>query len=171
MGRPRPGLTRNVQRNQNAIPRGPSQSRPSQFRPREEEVEAPVAPNSNRLQQIRIESAPETTQCPTSPRLQVLTDRPNLRTTFPKRPAPTTTERPTTPQRQQTTNSRFSTAGRPASPLATTVAPAPAAAAEGGLPAPVKAAPGPNGEEYYYYYYYYDDEEGEQNGLDSAPGS
>jgi len=77
----------------------------------------------------------------------VLTDRPNLRTTFPKRPAPTTTERPTTPQRQQTTNSRFSTAGRPASPLAT------------------------NGEEYYYYYYYYDDEEGEQNGLDSAPGS
>ena len=32
-----------------------------------------------------------------------------------------------------------------------------------GLPAPVKAAPGPNGEEYYYYYYYYDDEEGEQN--------
>ena len=64
----------------------------------------------------------------------------------------------------------------------------------------MKAAPGPNGEEYYYYYYYYDDEEGEQNvsaffgiqlhlyektnvsknishidiylqGLDSAPGS
>ena len=49
----------------------PSQSRPSQFRPREEEVEAPAAPNSNRLQQIRIESAPETTQRPTSPRLQV----------------------------------------------------------------------------------------------------
>ena len=31
------------------------------------------------------------------------------------------------------------------------------------MPAPVKAAPGPNGEEYYYYYYYYDDEEGEKN--------
>ena len=31
---------------------------------------------------------------------------------------------------------------------------------EDGLPPPVKAAPGPNGEEYYYYYYYYDDEEG-----------
>jgi hypothetical protein len=226
--RPRPSLTRNVQRNQNAIPRGPSQnrdtprepvgreksrpapaslqqivdstpldsirsnsrpsrpsrpesrpsqsrpsqSRPSQFRPREEEVEAAAAPNSNRLQQIRIESAPETTQRSTSPRLQVLTDRPNLRTTFPKRPAPTTTERPTTPQRQQTTNSRFSTAGRPASPLATTEAPAAASpTADGGLPAPVKAAPGPNGEEYYYYYYYYDDEEGEKNGLDSAPGS
>merc|ERR1712083_364825 len=104
--------------------------------------------------------------------LQVPTDRPNLRTTFPKRPAPMTTERPTTPQRQQTTNSRFSTAARPASPLATTEAPAPAPApADGGLPAPVKAAPGPNGEEYYYYYYYYDDEEGEQNGLESAPGS
>merc|ERR1711971_833422 len=98
-------------------------------------------------------------------------DRPNLRTTFPKRPAPTTTERPTTPQRQQTTNSRFSTAGRPASPLATTEAPSAGSAADGGLPAPVKAAPGPNGEEYYYYYYYYDDEEGEKNGLDSAPGS
>lgn len=27
------------------------------------------------------------------------------------------------------------------------------------LPDPVKAAPGPNGEDYYYYYYYYDDEE------------
>ena len=33
-----------------------------------------------------------------------------------------------------------------------------------GLPDPVKAAPGPNGEEYYYYYYYYDDEEGEEGG-------
>ena len=86
---------------------------------------------------------------------------------------------------------RFSTAARPASPLATTEAPAPAPApADGGLPAPVKvarrpfgfllffpnpcnmppvkAAPGPNGEEYYYYYYYYDDEEGEQNVSDKA---
>ena len=64
----------------------------------------------------------------------------------------------------QPTIHRFSTAGRPASPLATTAAPAAApAAADGGLPAPVKAAPGPNGEEYYYYYYYYDDEEGEKN--------
>jgi len=32
------------------------------------------------------------------------------------------------------------------------------------LPDPVKAAPGPNGEDYYYYYYYYDDEES----LDSS---
>ena len=65
---------------------------------------------------------------------------------------------------QRATNFRFSTAGRPASPLATTAAPAAASpAADGGLPAPVKAAPGPNGEEYYYYYYYYDDEEGEKN--------
>ena len=101
---------------------------------------------------------------------------------------------------KRATNCRFSTAGRPASPLATTEAPAAASpTADGGLPAPVKAAPGPNGEEYYYYYYYYDDEEGEKNvsahltlnftftkskcdqkyrpltsilqGLDSAPGS
>ena len=28
----------------------------------------------------------------------------------------------------------------------------------GGLPAPIPAKPGPDGEEYYYYYYY-DDEE------------
>ena len=121
----------------------------------------------NRLQQIRIESQPETTQRPAPPRLQVLTDRPNLRTTFPRRPEPTTTERPTTQQRLETTKARFSTAGRPASPFApapTTAAPAaPAPVAEEGLPAPVKAAPGPNGEEYYYYYYYYDDEEGAKN--------
>ena len=87
---------------------------------------------------------------------------------------------------KRATNCRFSTAGRPASPLATTEAPAAASpTADGGLPAPVKvllfilllllllhtittitpvkAAPGPNGEEYYYYYYYYDDEEGEKN--------
>jgi len=31
------------------------------------------------------------------------------------------------------------------------------------LPDPVKAAPGPNGEDYYYYYYYYDDEESVDN--------
>jgi len=155
-------------------PPRPSQARPSQFRPREEEP-APITPSPNRLQQIRIESQPETTQRPAPPRLQVLTDRPNLRTTFPRRPEPTTTERPTTQQRLETTKARFSTAGRPASPFApapTTAAPAaPAPVAEEGLPAPVKAAPGPNGEEYYYYYYYYDDEEGAKNALDSAPGS
>jgi len=32
-------------------------------------------------------------------------------------------------------------------------------APSGGLPDPVPAKPGPDGEEYYYYYYYYDDEE------------
>ena len=111
----------------------------------------------------------------------MLTDRPSLRTSFPKRPEPTT-ELPTTVQRLQTTNSRFSTAGRPASPLApaTTEAPrrgslrpeAPVsseAVGADGLPAPKKAAPGPNGEEYYYYYYYYDDED--NNEVDAAPGS
>ena len=32
------------------------------------------------------------------------------------------------------------------------------AVSSGGLPAPIPAKPGPEGEEYYYYYYY-DDEE------------
>jgi hypothetical protein len=41
-----------------------------------------------------------------------------------------------------------------------------------GLPDPVKAAPGPNGEEYYYYYYYYDDDDDSKNDInEAAPGS
>jgi len=121
---------------------------------------------------------------PRPSRLQVLTDRPNLRNTFPKRPEPASTEEPETTRPRFSPSSRFSTAGRPSfnSPLATksaprtttTAAPAPAPTSaapkeqkvklgEDGLPAPVKAAAGPNGEEYYYYYYYYDeDEEAEQ---------
>jgi len=159
---PRPSQARPSQ--SRPSPPRPSQSRPSQFRPREEEREEP-ATLPPRLQQIRIEPQETTQRAPSPSRLQVLTDRPNIRTTFPKRPP--TTERSTTVQRLETTNSRFSTAGR-TSPVA-----APTTAAPGddkGLPAPVKAAPGPNGEEYYYYYYYYDDDE-KKNELEAAPGS
>jgi len=125
----------------------------------------------------------ETPEAPRPNRLQVLTDRPNLRSTFPRQPEPVSTEEPETTRPRFSPSSRFSTAGRPSfnSPLATKSAPttttaapspttaapaAPAAAAadSDGLPSPVKAAPGPNGEEYYYYYYYYDeDEEGEKS--------
>ena len=53
---------------------------------------------------------------------------------------------------------------RPTPPPTTTTTttappPPPTTSRPTGLPAPVKAAPGPNGEDYYYYYYYYDDEE------------
>jgi len=104
-------------------------------------------------------------------RLQVLTDRPNIRNTFPKRPEIVSTEEPETTRPRFSPSSRFSTAGRPSfnSPLApkptTTSAPAPAPVVQNvaidgeGLPPPVKAKSGPNGEDYFYYYYYYDEDE------------
>jgi len=133
---------------------------------------------------------PQTTQMRTQrpSRIQVLTDRPTSRTTFPRRPETTTTDEPSTsPPRLPSTGSRFSTANRPGfgsvfntggntrfqptqAPTTTTAPPTTAAPSvasletDEGLPDPVKAAPGPNGEEYYYYYYYYDDEEGEEGG-------
>jgi len=134
---------------------------------------------------------PQTTQVRTQrpSRIQVLTEKPTSRTTFPRRPETTTTDEPST----QSTGSRFSSANRPGfgsvfntggstrfqptqAPTTTTPPPpppttaAPVAASsdsedtDEGLPDPVKAAPGPNGEEYYYYYYYYDDEEGGEEG-------
>jgi len=136
---------------------------------------------------------PQTTQVRTQrpSRIQVLTDKPTSRTTFPRRPESTTTTEPLT----SPSGSRFNSANRPGfgsvfntvggsrfqptqAPTTTTTTPPPppptpvAAASPGeaeadGLPPPVKAAPGPNGEEYYYYYYYYDDEEGEEG----APAS
>jgi hypothetical protein len=153
--------------------RSQSQRTKGQFRPSENEIEEkkPATPSPTRLQQIRI----DTTQRPAPQRLQVLTDRPNTRTTFPRRQEEErTTEQPTTLQRTHTTNSRFSTAGRPSSAFSLSQAATTASTPVGddGLPAPVKAAPGPNGEEYYYYYYYYDDEEGKGGkALDNTPGS
>lgn len=126
-------------------------------------------------------------------RIQVLTEKPTSRTTFPRRPETTTTDEPSTsPPRPQSTGSRFGSANRPGfgsvfntggstrfqptqAPTTTTTTPpppppstaAPVVASDEtdeGLPDPVKAAPGPNGEEYYYYYYYYDDEEGGEDG-------
>jgi len=149
------------------ISRSQSQRTKGQFRPSDNEIEkeAPFTPSPNRLDQIRI----QTTQRPSPGRLQVLTDRPNTRTTFPRRQEERTT--PTT-QRTQTTNARFPTAGRPSSVLSPSISPStPQPTPDAGLPAPVKAAPGPNGEEYYYYYYYYDDEEGAGKNLEQTPGS
>merc|ERR1712055_750726 len=102
-------------------------------------------------------------------RIQVLTDRPTSRTTFPRRPETTTTEEPSTSAaRFPSTGSRFSTANRPGfgsvfntggstrfqptqAPTTTTTTPPPPTTAapvvaavetEEGLPDPVKAAPG-----------------------------
>jgi len=138
-----------------------------------------------------IEESPFAPEIPERPsRLQVLTDRPNLRNTFPRRPEPASTEEPETTRPRFSPSSRFSTAGRPkfnspqttkAAPTTTTPpAPLPNKAApqspvptgDDGLPSPVKAAPGPNGEEYYYYYYYYDeDEEGAEGDDDEKSKS
>lgn len=85
------------------------------------------------------------TEEPRPSRLQVLTDRP--RTTLPRRPE-IVTNRPTTQAVQQVVRSE---------------APAPVVIPKtgSGLPKPVPASPGPNGEDYAYYYYYYDEEEGQ----------
>jgi len=159
--------------------KSPSRGRPS--RPQTPTIKARPEPDQEegsvsqptlppRLSPVRIQSfaptrEPETTvQTKRPSRLEVITDRPNFRTSF-RRPEPTTTVPPTAPA------SRFSTANRFAfgsnrfqptqaptttttTPTTTTQTPRPA-----GLPDPKPAAPGPNGEEYYYYYYYYDDED------------
>jgi len=168
--RPRPSrLEISRPQSQSSRTRGP-------FRPSENEIEEtiPFTPSPNRLQEIPI----ETTKRPSPARLQVLTDRPNTRTTFPRRQEERTTEQTTTVKKTSTSNNRFSTAGRlPFSPSVTTTTEAPSSfVGSNGLPAPAPAAPGPNGEEYYYYYYYYDDEEAAAAGkggkaLDDTPGS
>jgi len=164
--RPRPSrLEISRPHSQSSRTRGP-------FRPSENEIEEtlPFTPSPTRLQEIPI----ETTQRPSPARLQVLTDRPNTRTTFPRRPEEKTTEKSTT-KKASTANNRFSTAGRLPFSSSVTTTEAPSFVGANGLPSPAPAAPGPNGEEYYYYYYYYDDEEA-ANGkggkaLDDTPGS
>jgi len=184
--RPAPASLQNIVDTDRAQPPRSRPSRPEHSRPKsssqrtggqgfrpEEDLESlpPVKPNSNRLTPIRIDSSPDTTKRPQIPsRLQVLTDRPNTRTTFPRRPEPPTTTVP------PTTNSRFSPSSKSPSrftpPQSKPQTEAPVARpAAAGLPTPVKAAPGPNGEEYYYYYYYYDDEDDSKNDINAAPGS
>merc|ERR1719232_2298008 len=144
-------------------PQAPSRARPEPVQEQQPERPQPTLPPRLSESVVRIQpKQPQTTQRPS--RLEVITDRPNIRPSF-KRPEPTTTVAPTSP------SSRFSTANRFAfgsnrfkptqAPTTTTTTattstqtPRPA-----GLPDPKKAAPGPNGEEYYYYYYYYDDED------------
>jgi len=163
-------------------PQSPSRT---QFRPepvQKEEREKVQTTLPPRLSPVRIQSfvttpEPQTTlQTQRPSRLEIITDRPNFRTTF-NRPEPTTDAPTTTSSRFSTAGgSRFSTANRfgfgsnrfqptqaptttrPPRPTRPTTTTTEAAKAEG-LPDPVKAAPGPNGEEYYYYYYYYDDDE------------
>lgn len=135
---------------------------------------APTIPSRLEPISIRTTPAPQRTEAP------IRTTLSQRRPTF--APVQTTLqEEPQTtiaPRFTATSRPRFgSTASRPAfgstnrqpaptsrQPAPTTTAPAAldvdAVDTEGGaLPPPVKAQPGPNGEEYYYYYYYYDDEE------------
>jgi len=164
------------------------QSRPTQVRQEEQSIqqarpvpirqEEPFLPNRLTISSPKPRTfpteAPQTTQQQTQlpNRLQVLTDRPNIRTTFPRRP---TTEEPLTTRQRFNSGSRFSTlAPTTTSPPPITFAATPASPIEDseedvtGLPAPVKAAPGPNGEEYYYYYYYYDEDEAENGASETA---
>jgi len=172
----------NANRGRPARPQAPSrtQTRPQ---PVQEEGSGEAEPTlPPRLTPVRIQSfvptqEPKTTQQTQRPsRLEIITDRPNFRTSF-RRPEPSTTVAPTSPSSRFATaggGSRFSTANRFAfggnrfqptqaptttsttTTTTTTTTPTPKPS---GLPDPVKAAPGPNGEEYYYYYYYYDDED------------
>lgn len=160
----------------------PALSRPSPSRQEPPSLPSRLTISSPKPRTV-VTEAPQSTQSRTTRpnRLQVLTDRPNIRTTFPRRPAPVTTEEPSTTRQKSSLGSRFSTASRPSfntpvrntqAPSTTTTLPPPPPPSkvvptldgedevdEEGLAAPVKAAPGPNGEEYYYYYYYYDEDE------------
>jgi len=164
-------------------PQSPSrtQFRPESLQegePKQDKVSLPP-----RLSPVRIQSSittpePQTTQrTQTPPRLEVITDKPNTRTTL-RHPEPTTPS-PTSPVARFPSpgGSRFNTANRfgfgsnrfkptrpPTTTTTTTTTPPPTST---GLPAPVKAAPGPNGEEYYYYYYYYDDDEAAEDSVSS----
>jgi len=152
---------------------------PSRTQTRPQPVQdSPIQPTlPPRLTPVRIQSfaptkEPQTTQNTQRPsRLEVITDRPGFRTSF-KRPEPTTTLAPTTASSRFSANgggSRFSTANRigfgssrfqpTQAPTTTTAAPTTKTPRPAGLPDPVPAEPGPNGEEYYYYYYYDDEEE------------
>jgi len=136
-------------------PQAPSRARPEPVQEQQPERPQPTLPP--RLTPVRIQSfittqEPETTQKPQRPsRLEIITDRPNLRNGGSRFGAGSrfglggnsNRFRPTQPPTTTTTTT-----------TTTTQAPKPA-----GLPDPVPAAPGPNGEEYYYYYYYYDDDE------------
>jgi len=163
----------NSNRGRPSRPQSPSrsQSRPAPVQEQEpEQVQATLPP---RLSPVRIQSfvttqEPQTTERTQRPsRLEIITDRPNFRTSF-RRPEPSTTIAPTTPSsrfglgsnRFQPTKAptRAPTRAPTTTTTTTTEAPKPA-----GLPEPKKAAPGPNGEEYYYYYYYYDDDEAAEN--------
>jgi len=168
---------KNPSRGRPSRPQTPIKARPE---PEQEEGSGSQPTLPPRLSPVRIQSFVPTQETQTTKRpsrLEVITDRPGLRTSF-RRPEPTTTVAPTSPSSRFSTaggGSRFSTANRfafgsnrfqPTQPPTTTTTtttttqpPRAKSPSESGLPDPVPAAPGPNGEEYYYYYYYYDDED------------
>jgi len=130
-----------------------------------------IRPRPNSAEEVRT---------PSPNRLQILTDRPGSRTTLPRRPVSNTQE-PKSTQSRLNSGSIFSTAGRQSfnSPIATSASPSTTNSpfikseeseivAGTGLPPPVSAKPGPNGEEYFYYYYYYDDEEAPVEGGEES---
>jgi len=137
--------------------------RPSFLRPTTEQRKKPAAES--------IAPRPTEAATPRPSRLQVqeITDRP--RTTFPRTQQPTfqATNRPftavfsseeTAKPAVVTTTTTTTTTKAPV--RVSPAIPEAAQPSDGGLPDPVPAAPGPNGEDYYYYYYYYDDEEPQQ---------
>ena len=94
------------------------------------------------------------------------TNRPAPAFTATNRPAPafTATNRPATTFTATSRPATVQSTSRSSEAPATTLAPVRSQpelvnTVSAGLPDPVPAKPGPDGEEYYYYYYYYDDEE------------
>lgn len=108
----------------------------------EEPVKSSFRPSRPRPARPSRPAVEPATEAPKPSRLEVLTDRP--RTTLPRRPE-IITNRPTTAQAEE----------ERVEPPAPVVIPKTGP----GLPKPVPASPGPNGEDYAYYYYYYDEEE------------
>jgi hypothetical protein len=120
----------------------------SQFRPRPRP--RPSRPSLDRLEESVIPTLPPAQATASPNRLQIITDR---------RPDPTTTTTTTTTSTEKILPTFVDpTPTAPEIPVEESNPPA-SSDSTVGLPDPVPAAPGPNGEEYYYYYYYYDEEE------------
>lgn len=120
----------------------------SQFRPRPRP--RPSRPSLDRLEESVIPTLPPAQATASPNRLQIITDR---------RPDPTTTTTTTTTSTEKILPTFVDPT--PTAPEISVEESNPPASSDStvGLPDPVPAAPGPNGEEYYYYYYYYDEEE------------
>jgi hypothetical protein len=123
----------------------------AQFRPRPRP--RPSRPSLDRLEESIIPTSPPAPVTASPNRLQIITDR----TVIPLRSDATTT--PTTTDRIPVIPSFAEPAPLPSVNIPEVGTPLASDDSAGGLPDPVPAVPGPNGEEYYYYYYYYDEDE------------